>query len=307
MFKKIVFMGTSNFAAPILKTLYQNDCPISAVYTQPPKKSMRGQKVNKSSIQKLSENLSLHIRTPLQLKNNEEELKYFKSINPEIVVVVAYGQLIPKEFLSLAKFGFINVHPSLLPKWRGAAPIQRAIMNLDSVTGISVMKLEEKLDAGPVMFKKEVKLFDHINSEELSNRLSTLSSQIILDCLNLVEIGKAKFTPQQNIEATYAKKIEKNETKVDWHQNAKNIIGKINALSSVPGAWFNFNGERHKILKADLTDQEGIPGSILDDNLTIGCKLKSIRVIKIQRQGKNIQETKDFLLGSKIKKGSMLS
>ena len=304
---KIVFMGTPEFSVPTLDALIKNKFNIVKVYTQPPKKSKRGQKINKSSIQKLSENLSLHIRTPLQLKNNEEELKYFKSINPEIVVVVAYGQLIPKEFFSLSKFGFINVHPSLLPKWRGAAPIQRAIMNLDSVTGISVMKLEEKLDAGPVMFKKEVKLFDHINFEELSNKLSTLSSQIILDCLNLIEIGKAKFTPQQNIEATYAKKIEKNETKIDWHQNAKNIIGKINALSSVPGAWFNFNGERYKILKADLTDQEGIPGLILDDNLTIGCKLKSIRVIKIQRQGKNIQGVKDFLLGSKIKKGSTLS
>ncbi len=154
MFKKIVFMGTPNFSVPILKSLYQNGYSICAVYTQPPKKSMRGQKTNKSPIQKLAENLSLNVRNPNFLNQNEEELKYFKSLSADIVIVVAYGQLIPKEFLGLSKNGFINIHASLLPKWRGAAPIQRAIMNLDEVTGISVMRINEKLDAGPIIVKK---------------------------------------------------------------------------------------------------------------------------------------------------------
>jgi len=158
MFKKIVFMGTPDFSAPIMKSLYQNGYPICAVYTQPPKKSMRGQKINKSPIQKLAENFNLNIRNPNFLSQNEEELKYFKSLSADIVIVVAYGQLIPKEFLSLSKHGFINIHASLLPKWRGAAPIQRAIMNLDEVTGISVMKIVEKLDSGPTIFKKEIKI-----------------------------------------------------------------------------------------------------------------------------------------------------
>ena len=146
MFKQIVFMGTPDFSVPILKSLYQNGYPISSVYTQPPKKSMRGQKTNKSPIQKIAENFNLNIRNPNFLNQNEEELKYFKSLNADIVVVVAYGQLIPKEFLSFSKHGFINIHASLLPIWRGAAPIQRAIMNLDEITGVTVMKIVEKLD-----------------------------------------------------------------------------------------------------------------------------------------------------------------
>ena len=174
MFKKIVFMGTPNFSVPILKSLYQNGYPICAVYTQPPKKSMRGQKLNISSIQKIAENFNLNIRNPSFLNQNEEELKYFKSLNADIVIVVAYGQLIPKEFLSLPKYGFINIHASLLPKWRGAAPIQRAIMNLDEVTGISVMKIVEKLDAGPTMLKKEIKLSNEMNAEDVSNQLSKI-------------------------------------------------------------------------------------------------------------------------------------
>ena len=150
MFKKIVFMGTPNFSVPILKSLYQNGYSICSVYTQPPKKSMRGQKTNKSPIQKIAENFSLNIRNPNFLNQNEEELKYFKYLNADIAIVVAYGQLIPKEFLSLSKYGFINIHASLLPKWRGAAPIQRSIMNLDKETGVSVMKIAEQLDTGPV-------------------------------------------------------------------------------------------------------------------------------------------------------------
>ena len=306
MFKKIVFMGTPDFSIPILKSLYQNGYPISVIYTQPPKKSMRGQKINKSSIQKMAENLNLTVRIPENLKGNEEELKYFKSMQPDIVVVVAYGKLIPKEFLDIPKFGFINVHASLLPKWRGAAPIQRSIMNLDEKTGISIIKLNEELDSGPVMLKQEIKLDNKINSEQLSIKLSELGSKIISDCLDLIEVGKAKFITQNHSEATYAKKILKEETKIDWNQNAKIIIGKINGLSPMPGAWFNFDNKRHKILGAELVQQEGKPGLLLDDNLTIGCGENSIRINLIQKEGKNVQKSKEFLFGSNLKKGSVL-
>jgi len=176
-------MGTPDFSVPIMKSLYQNGYPICAVYTQPAKKSMRGQKINKSPVEKMAENFNLNIRNPNFLSQNGEELKYFKSLSADIVIVVAYGQLIPKEFLSFSKNGFINVHASLLPKWRGAAPIQRAIMNLDKVTGISVMKIVEKLDAGPTMFKKEIKLSNEMNAEDVSNQLSKIGSEIISDCL----------------------------------------------------------------------------------------------------------------------------
>ena len=264
MFKKIVFMGTPDFSVPIMKSLYQNGYPICAVYTQPAKKSMRGQKINKSPVEKMAENFNLNIRNPNFLSQNGEELKYFKSLSADIVIVVAYGQLIPKEFLSFSKNGFINIHASLLPKWRGAAPIQRAIMNLDKVTGISVMKIVEKLDAGPTMFKKEIKLNNEMNAEDVSNQLSKIGSEIISDCLDLIEIGKAKFVEQDHNKATYAKKINKDEGKIIWKEDAQKIIAKINGLYPNPGAWFLFQGERYKILKATLSDLKGQPGSVLD-------------------------------------------
>ena len=307
MFKKIVFMGTPNFSVPILKSLYQNGYPICAVYTQPPKKSMRGQKTNKSPIQKLAENLSLNVRNPNFLNQNEEELKYFKSLSADIVIVVAYGQLIPKEFLGLSKNGFINIHASLLPKWRGAAPIQRAIMNLDEVTGISVMRINEKLDAGPTMFKKEIKLSNEMNAEDVSNQLSKIGSEIISDCLDLIEIGKAKFVEQDHGKATHAQKIDKGEAKIKWNEDAIKIIAKINGLYPNPGAWFLFQGERYKILKATLSDLEGQPGTVLDDNLAVACETKSIKIQEIQRQGKSKQKATEFLLGSKIKKSLALT
>ena len=307
MFKKIVFMGTPNFSVPILKSLYQNGYPICAVYTQPPKKSMRGQKTNKSSIQKLAENFNLNIRNPNFLNHNEEELKYFKSLNADIVIVVAYGQVIPKEFLSLSKHGFINIHASLLPIWRGAAPIQRAIMNLDKVIGISIMKIVEKLDSGPIMLKKEIKLSNEMNAEDESNQLSKIGSKIISDCLDLIEIGKAKFVEQDHSKATYAKKINKEEAKINWNKEALKIIAQINGLYQNPGAWFLFQGERYKILKATLLDLKGQPGTVLDSNLTIACGTKSIKIDEIQREGKNKQKAAEFLLGSKIKKNLVLS
>ena len=307
MFKKIVFMGTPNFSVPIMKFLYQNGYPICAVYTQPPKKSMRGQKINISPIQKLAENFNLNIRYPNFLSQNGEELKYFKSLSADIVIVVAYGQLIPKEFLNLSKNGFINIHASLLPKWRGAAPIQRAIMNLDEVTGISVMKIVEKLDAGPTMLKKEIKLNNKMNAEDVSNQLSKIGSEIISDCLDLIEIGKAEFVEQDHSKATYAKKISKDEGKIIWKEDAQKIIAKINGLCPNPGAWFLFQGERYKVLKATLSDLEGQPGTVLDTNLNIASGNKSITIQEIQRQGKNIQKATEFLLGSKIKKDLLLS
>jgi methionyl-tRNA formyltransferase len=291
---------------PILKSLYQNGYPICAVYTQPPKKSMRGQKTNKSPIQKLAENLNLNVRNPNFLNQNKKELKYFKSLSADIVIIVAYGQLIPKEFLSLSKNGFINIHASLLPKWRGAAPIQRAIMNLDEITGISVMKIAGKLDAGPTMLKKEIKLNNEMNAEDVSNQLSKIGSEIISDCLDLIEIGKAKFVEQDHNKAIHAQKIDKEEAKIKWDEDAIKIIAKINGLYPNPGAWFLFQGERHKILKASLSDLEGQPGTVLDDNLTVACGTKSIKIQEIQRQGKSKQKTKEFLLGSKIKKSLAL-
>ena len=302
MFKKIVFMGTSNFSVPILKSLYQNGYPIVTIYTQPPQKSMRGQKVNKSPIQKMAENLCIECRTPDSLKENNEEYNFLKLLNPDLVIVVAYGQLISKNYLSLSKHGFINIHASLLPKWRGAAPIQRSIMNLDKETGVSIMKIVEKLDAGPVMMQEKINVTSEMNAEDLSNKLSDLSSKLILECIDEIEGGKAKFIDQDEQKATYAKKINKEEGKINWDNSAENILAQINSLLPNPGAWFSFMGERYKILKASISEAEGEKGKVIDNNLTIACKSKSIKVNEIQRQGKINKVLAIFCLALKLKK-----
>ena len=299
-------MGTPMFAVPILKSLYQNGYNISCVYTQPPQKSQRGQKINKSPIQGISETLNLEYRTP-SILNNEDEYNYLKSLDADLVVVVAYGQIIPKKFLSLAKKGFINIHASLLPKWRGAAPIQRSIMNLDQETGISIMRIAEKLDTGPVCNSYKIELNNNMNALEISEKLSNLAAEKILDNVDDILEDKANFVEQDHSNATYASKIQKTEGQINWDENAEKIIGKINGLYPSPGAFFMFNGERYKILKAQIGRVQGNPGSVLSDNLEIACgNNQSIIIKEIQRQGKRPQNIGEFIQGSQIKKGSKI-
>ena len=307
MNNKIVFMGTPIFAVPILKSLYQNGYPISVVYTQPPQKSNRGQKINKSPIQGLSETLNLEFRTPKLIKNNKEEYNYLKKLDADIGIVVAYGQILPIEILNLTKKGFINIHASLLPMWRGPAPIQRSIMNLDEKTGISIMKISEKLDTGPICNSYSLDILKNENAESLSDRLSLLAAEKILDNIDDILEDKAKFIEQDHSKATYAKKINKIEGQVNWNDEAVKIIGKINGLFPVPGAFFIFNGERYKILKAKLGNGIGKVGEVISDKLEIVCSNnQSIKILEIQRQGKKPQKIGEFMLGSKIKKGSMI-
>ncbi len=301
-------MGTPLFAVPILKSLCQNDFQVNTVYTQPPQKSARGLNVNKSPIQIISENLKLNIRTPLNLKNCQKEFEFIKKMNADLAIVVAYGQIIPKEYLSLTRKGFINIHGSILPKWRGAAPIQRAIMNLDTEVGISIMKINEKLDSGPVSHIFKIKLNQNENTDEVSNRLSLLAAEKIISGINDILEDKVKFIDQEHSKATYAKKIDKTEGKINWNDEANKIIGKINGLFPFPGAFFNFKGERYKILKGEIGNGSGRPGEVLTNNIEIACKNnQSIRIIEIQRQGKKSQKIKEFVLGSLIKKGSFIS
>ena len=296
-------MGTPIFAVPILKSLYQNGYPISVVYTQPPQRSQRGQKINKSAVQGMSETLSIDFRTPSTLKNNNEEYEYLKKLEADIAIVVAYGQIIPKEILSLTKKGFINIHASLLPKWRGAAPIQRSIMSLEKYTGISIMKINKNLDTGPICNSYKVDILPNDNAEIISSKLSFIASQKILSNIDDIFDEKVEFKDQLHNEATYANKIEKSEGKIDWKNTAQKIIGKINGLYPSPGAWFVYKGERYKILRAELGDGKGKVGDILSDYLEICCNSNSIKVLEIQRQGKRPQNINEFMLGSKIKKG----
>ena len=308
MKNKIVFMGTPIFSVPILKSLYQNGYPVSVVYTQPPNKSQRGQKLKNSPIHNISEILNLEVRTPLNLKNNEDEYNYLKNLNADLAIVVAYGQIIPEEFLNLTKYGFLNIHASLLPKWRGAAPIQRSIMNLDKETGISFMKIVKKLDEGPVCKKLNIKISEKDNYETLSDKLSSLASENMLDIIDDIFEEKVLYEEQNHEKATYAKKILKSEGEIKWSENAENILGKINGLYPSPGAWFVYKGERYKILNAELGFKSDQAGKVIDNNLEIACgNNKSIKVIQIQRQGKNIQNIGEFMLGSSIKKDTNLN
>jgi len=307
MAKKIVFMGTPMFAVPILQSLQENGYLISNVYTQPPQKSQRGQKINKSPIQSTAEHLNLEIRTPKSLKNNNEELEYFKNINADLALVVAYGQIIPKKFLNLTKKGFINIHASLLPKWRGAAPIQRSIMNLDKEVGISIMKIAEQLDTGPVCNSYKIELQDNFNASQVADKLSSIAAEKISSNIDHILEDKAQFIEQDHSNATYASKIQKAEGEINWHESADKINGKINGLYPIPGAFFIFKEERYKILKAGIGKEIGKPGEVINHHLEICCGNKqSIKIKEIQRQGKKPQNIEEFILGSQIKKGTII-
>ena len=307
MANKIIFMGTPLFCVPILKSLHQKRYNIVTTYTQPPQKSHRGQKINKSPIQDISEILNIECRTPKNLRNNDEEYKFLKDLDADLAIVCAYGQIIPKNYLNLTKKGFVNIHASILPYWRGAAPIQRSIMNLDTETGISIMKMNEKLDSGPVSNIYKIKIGQNQNAEEITEILSILAAEKILDNMDDILEDKAKFIDQDHSKATYAKKIHKDESQINWSDDASKIIGKINGLFLFPGAFFNFNGERYKILKAVIGNGVGKAGEVISNKLEVACNNnQSINILEIQRQGKRPQKISEFILGSKIKKGTNL-
>ena len=298
-------MGTPEFSVPALEALIKNKFNVLTVYTQPPKESKRGQKINPSPIEEFSKKNKIDFRNPSKLKT-EEEFEIFKKLAPDIVVVVAYGQIIPNFFLNIPKFGFINIHASLLPKWRGAAPIQRAIMNGDKTIGVSIMKIEEKLDSGPVLSTKKIELNQNAIYGEIEKKLSVIGADLLIESLKNIEKNESKFFEQSHSEATYAKKINKKETIINWNLDANKVLAHIHGLSPSPGAWFQYEKERFKVLRAKTSTAKGKSGYVLDEILTVGCKSNSIQILELQRQGKNIQTTKEFLLGKKINKGTVL-
>jgi len=298
-------MGTPKFSVPILEAITKSSYKISCVYTQVPKKSNRGQKLNISPIEKYAKSSKLTIRNPKNI-NSDEEFNFFKKLNPDIVVVVAYGQLISKKLLNIPKEGFINIHTSLLPKWRGAAPVQRSIMNLDTETGISIMQMVGELDSGPVIEQFKVKIKNTSTSGEISDYLSKTSSENIVNILNNIFNKKSKFVEQNHKLATYAKKIKKSETKIKWQEKAEKIIAKVNGLNPDLGAWFIYKNTRYIIWKAKINETNGAPGKILNNNFIIGCGEKSLEIVEIQKEGKNKLQLKDFLTGCRFTQGDEL-
>ncbi len=305
MSKKIVFMGTPSFSVETLEVLSKSNYKVECVYTQPAKKSSRGQKLKPSPVEIAARNLKLNLRCPHKL--DVKEYEYLKTIKPFIVVVVAYGQIIPKNFLEIPQKGFLNIHASLLPKWRGAAPIQRSIMSQDNETGISFMRITERLDEGPYFKQIKVKIDDQTNTKNLSEKLSKKGAENIIECLKLIENGEAQFINQNSDEASYAKKIEKNESKINWQNSAKDILSKINGLNPSPGAWFEYKNSRYKIWRAIVSEKTGKPGEIVDDKFVVACKDYSLEILEIQKEGKNKMLIKDFLLGTKINLGDKIN
>tara|TARA_B110001452_G_scaffold235967_1_gene215009 strand:- start:123 stop:1049 length:927 start_codon:yes stop_codon:yes gene_type:complete len=303
---KIIFMGTPEFSVPILKSINESNHELLAVYTQSAKKKSRGQKLTKSPVHQFADKLKIPVRCPEDL-DSEYEVNLIKDMQPDIIIVVAYGKILPERLLVLSKIDFLNIHASLLPKWRGAAPIQRAIMNMDDETGISIMKIVKKLDAGPVMKFLKVNIGKETTYESLSKEMSILSAGLIVECLNIIKNKKEKFIPQDNKKATYAKKIDKSEAKINWKNKAKNIIASINALYPNPGSWFKLNGVRIKILKAKEIVAKGNPGEAINDKLLIACAENAIQVLEVKKEGKSNMSASSFLIGNKIKAGTNLN
>ena len=304
---KVVFMGTPSFSVPILKAIINSNHKIVEVYSQPPNKKNRGLRVQNSAVHDYADKLNIPVRCPVKL-DDESEINHLKKLKPDLVVVVAYGKILPEKLLNIENLSFLNVHASLLPRWRGAAPIQRAIMMGDKETGISIMKIVPKLDAGPILIQSKLSINNKINYEEMSEKMSDLGAKLIIDALELIKNNKANFTPQDETKVVYAKKIAKIESKINWNESAEEILAKIRAFYPNPGTWFELNGKRIKITKAIAVEKTDKVGAIIDTNkMIIACKKNALQILELKKEGKKLMQVNEFLKGNKIKIGQILS
>jgi methionyl-tRNA formyltransferase len=307
---RIVFMGTPDFAVPALGALLAAGHEVVGVYTQPPRAAGRGLAARKSPVQVFAESKGLPVHTPASLRSAEEQAR-FKALNADAGVVVAYGQILPKAILDAPRYGCFNIHASLLPRWRGAAPIQRSLMAGDAETGVAVMRVEEKLDTGTVCLMERTPISPDETAGELHDRLAELGAELMVRALHDLEQGALACWPQHEQGVTYAAKIEPGETRIDWSQPAVEVHDKIRGLSPHPGAWFEVElkgkRERVKALRSTLAEGEGKPGTVLDDQLTIACGKGSVRLLQVQRAGKRPMPVAEFRRGAELPIGSVLA
>ena len=300
---KLVFMGTPNFSVPALRALNESSHQICAVYSQPPRPAGRGKKLKLSEVHREAVDMNLTVHHPENFKSEKDQI-IFRNLNADVAVVVAYGLLLPKPILLSPKLGCVNIHASLLPRWRGAAPIQRAIMDGDDETGVCIMKMNEGLDTGPILSSTKIQILENDTSKVLSKRLSLEGAKLIVKVLDSFSSHSAQDQPTKGI--TYAKKIDKSEAKIDWSLSAETIDRKIRALSPFPGAWTEINGERVKLLASKVIDKENEPGIVLDKGFSIACGQKAVEITEAQRPGKSAQKSDVFLQGFRLQKGSKL-
>jgi methionyl-tRNA formyltransferase len=308
---RVIFMGTPKFSAPTLRAIAEAGHEIEAVYTQPPRAAgRRGLELTPSPVQREAERLGIAVRTPVSLKNDAEQ-QAFRALRADVAVVVAYGLLLPKAILEAPRFGCLNGHASLLPRWRGAAPIQRAVMAGDTETGMMVMRMEEGLDTGPVAMVEKCAIGPDMTAGDLHDRLMIVDAALMVEALARLERDALTFTTQATAGVTYAKKIDKAETRVDWTRPAGEVHDHIRGLSPFPGAWCEtvIGGrlERLKLLRSTLSDGAGEPGGILDDRLTVACGSGAIRLVEVQRAGGRPITSQEFLRGAKLEKGMKFS
>ena len=300
---RIVFMGTPDFSVPVLEALVDAGHEIVAIYSQPPRPAGRGKKDRPSPVQSKAEALGLMVRYP-QSVCTEEALADFVALEADVAVVVAYGLILPQSILDAPKNGCLNIHASLLPRWRGAAPIHRAIMAGDAETGVCIMQMEAGLDTGPVLNGHTISIGETETTLQLHDRLSVLGADAIVETLANLD----QLTPQEQAEegVTYAAKIDKAEAAIDWTKSAVEVDRLIRGLSPFPGAWFEMDGTRIKVLGSTLVDQNGTAGAVLDGVLTIACGSDAIRLTHLQRAGKSAQDAGQFQNGWPIAAGTQL-
>jgi methionyl-tRNA formyltransferase len=298
---RIVFMGSPDFAVPSLDALVEAGHDVVAAYAQPPRPAGRGKADRKTAVQERAEELGIEVRTPRTLRD-EEQQGLFRALDADLAVVAAYGLILPKPILEAPKGGCINVHASLLPRWRGAAPIQRAILAGDERSGVTIMHMDEGLDTGPMLLKRELDIRDR-TAGQVTDELAKLGAQALIDWLD----HPTPAEPQPNVGVTYASKIDKSEALIDWAKPAEDIERQVRAFNPVPGAWFEADGERIKLLKVAIgSDASGTAGEVLDDRLKVACGDGYIRPVKVQRAGRSVMTAGELLRGFAIPKGTML-
>lgn len=300
---RLAFMGTPEFAVPTLDALVAAGHEVVAVYTQPPRKANRGKKLTPSAVQARAEELGLPVRSPVSLRNPQAQAQ-FAALNLDVAVVAAYGLILPQAILDAPQHGCLNVHGSLLPRWRGAAPVQRAILAGDQKAGVMVMQMEAGLDTGSVRATTEVETGQKTTGE-LTSELAELGAELMAVVLNNLE--KHPAVPQSEEGITYAAKIDKAETRMDFSASAEQAQRQVRAFNPAPGAWFEFEGQRYRVLAAELSSGNGAAGTVLDDELTIACGTGAIRPTLIQRAGKPAMPTADLLRGKPIPPGTILT
>jgi methionyl-tRNA formyltransferase len=303
---KLVFMGTPDFAVPILESLVEAGHTVAAVYSQPPRPAGRGHKEQPSPVHARAAHLGIPVRTPTTLRTPEAQAG-FAALEADVAVVAAYGLILPRAILDAPRLGCVNVHASLLPRWRGAAPIQRAILAGDAETGVTIMRMDVGLDTGAMLLKESILLLPDVTASWLHDMLAAMGARLIVSALEGLDEGTLKAVPQPEEGVTYAHKLAKDEGRLDWSLPAVQLERMVRALNPWPGVWFALGPERIKVLEAVMTPADGVPGTVLDDQLTVACGKYALRPIRVQRAGKAPMTAAEMLRGHAIPKGTTLT